>query len=59
MTSLLQIGALVFFFLAAFEFAGPLKSGSLPATMPPYLFLFGCFVLLGLAEIVRRLPEKK
>jgi hypothetical protein len=56
---LLQIGALVFFFLAAFGFAGPLKAGELPETMPPYIFLFGCFVLLGLAEIVRRLPAAK
>jgi hypothetical protein len=59
MVSFLQIGALVFFFLAAFGFAGPLKAGELPETMPPYIFLFGCFVLLGLAEIVRRLPAAK
>lgn len=58
MVNLLQIGALLFFGVAAFEFAGPLRAGVLPETMPPYILLFASFVLLGLAEIVRRLPSK-
>ena len=58
MVNFLQIGALIFFALAAFEFAGPLKAGVLPETLPPYLFLFAALILFGVAEIVRRLPGK-
>lgn len=55
MVNLLQIGALFFFAVAAFEFAGPLKAGVLPETLPPYLFLLACLLLLGLSEIIRQL----
>ena len=42
--------------MAAFDFAGPLKAGVLPETLPPYIFLLSCLLLLGLSEILRRLP---
>ena len=35
------------------------KAGVLPETLPPYMLLFFSILLLGLAEIVRRLPDKK
>ena len=56
MVNLLQIGVLMFFAVAAFEFAGPLKAGVLPETLPPYILLFFSLALFGLAEVLRRLP---
>lgn len=58
MVILLQIAALFFFAVAAYDFAGPLKAGALPETLSPYLLLLACFLLLGLAEILRRLPDR-
>lgn len=59
MVNVLQIAALFFFAVAAYEFAGPLKAGVLPETLPAYILLFFTFILLGVAELLRRVPPDK